>query len=896
VQLQELQTNLEAFASSQLEAYTNELSAENIARAPKEFSDPVWKTIYLTPFEIALIDSPLFQRLRLIRQLGVAHWVYPGAVHTRFEHSLGTLFQIQELIESINRAAPKDKRELLISPSDQSVLRLTALCHDLGHGVMSHVSENALKSLLGVDNLRLDFVDAHPPLERIQLSEMVAYFFVGSPAFRALVEKAKKLTNEVELPDDACSRAQKAIIGEIISNKVPLLQELITGPFDCDKLDYMQRDALMAGVPAVTDVPRLVRKLRAVACPLEKLPEELQERVNAGEAYYVLFGLAFSGTRTLDELLLGRIMLFDKLYRHQKVRAVEGMVCLLLFNLLKVFKEPEILLPYLLTDEELLFADRAVRNKDVFEINGDSEDDKRTTDVIQELSQWLRERTLFVRAFAFAKNMPGDPYRHDPEQRVGAGNLLSDLEPTKRGQFVCMVAKEVHVILDQLGLKESVIGGVRDSTLESYIYVDPPQPPAHAGNIPRAFLVGDDGQIRRFRDTSTEMRSWADAYLFAKDIGFVFCPRKLKPYVFLAVEKILREQYKIRSSPAMFDYVKLDDKIEITKRQLQTAGYYSNLPHDLRPKANRLQKGDIPGKFRSARKALQGYSGPYVEQNSESPTTEYLADKHLEDWLQQFETESLIASACNLLSSIRLIGRRDVVSAVKEFINGNHTFQNAIIAPLGDIKDSGPSIAYFSGDIGGVEVLGLREALQKDKPIILVDDFIGSGNQAVSILESLLSEPITHDLNEGIRFSLAETEKDRLRQRNSAFIYAAGWTDGRTRLEEATKKYSLNATVYIGIADAKLPSIHDNQIFGSPNQQSEFIGKCKEIGEKLLVSDPNPKHDQVWATDHALGYGNRGLLVTFPYNTPSQTLTCLWLSGEYAGLPWQALLPRRKKK
>jgi HD superfamily phosphohydrolase len=893
VDLSELQSALEKFAEEKLARYTKGLSSDLIARSPKEFSDPVWKTIYLTAFEVVILDSPLSQRLRLIKQLGVVHWVYPGAAHARFEHSLGAVFQIQELVESINRSV-RGKPELLISAGEQSLLRLTALCHDLGHGVMSHVSENALKSFREAEDLRLAFVDEHPPLERVQLSEMVAFYLVGSPAFKALVEKAKAVTGETDLPENACGLAQKAIIGETISNKVPLLQELISGPFDADKLDYMQRDALMAGVPAVTDVPRLVRKLRAVALPLTELPEELQERVNTGEPYYVVFGLAFSGTRTLDELLLGRILLFDKVYRHQKVRAIEGMVSLLLFNLAKLYKHPTVFLPYHLSDEQLIFADRAIADDNAFDISG--EERQTWALVVGELSESLRDRRLFVRAFAFAKNMPGDPYRYDPTQRVGAGNLLSDLEWEKKVGFAESIASEVLVVLGKLNRTEAITTIFADKTLASYIYIDPPQPPAHAGKIPHAYLLAEDRRIGRFRDTSTEMRSWADAYLFAKDIGYVFCPPELKPYVFLAVEKILRDRYGLRSFPAMFDYVKQHSNIDQTKRELNAAGYYSASPHDLRPKAARLLKGDIPAKFRTVRASLQGYSGPYVDQSSDSLTTDYLAEKHLEDWLQQFETEQLIGCACAVLANIRLIGRRQIVAAIKSFKDENQDFANAVLAPLGDIRDSGPSIAYFSGDVAGVSVMGIEQALQEQRPIILVDDFIGSGRQAVTIVETLLGEKLTYELGEGIRLKLDENERTLFRKSRLVFIYAAGWEEGRTELTRALNQYGLQAEVHLGMSDAALPNIHDVSLFPSPADQTAFIEKCQDIGRNLLIEPEDLKHDEKWADERALGYGNKGLLIVFPYNTPSQTLTCLWKSGDYKGLPWQALLPRRKKK
>ncbi len=161
MELQEVRKAIERFAHCKLRAYIDALQpGPRAITSEKEFSDPVWKTIYLTGFEVVLLDSPLLQRLRLIKQLGVAHWVFPGAVHTRFEHALGTLYQVQELTDSINRASGQH-HELLISDGDRRLLRMTALCHDLGHGLMSHVSENALRSRPEVEKIKLAFIDEH---------------------------------------------------------------------------------------------------------------------------------------------------------------------------------------------------------------------------------------------------------------------------------------------------------------------------------------------------------------------------------------------------------------------------------------------------------------------------------------------------------------------------------------------------------------------------------------------------------------------------------------------------------------------------------------------------------------------------------------------------------------
>lgn len=892
-ELAQFKAAIERFAENQLGEYTDRISKSSVPKAAKEFSDPVWATIYLTPIEIVLVDSPLFQRLRLIRQLGVVHWVYPGALHTRFDHSLGTLYQMQELIDSINRDGNSES-VVRISDDDARLLRLTALCHDLGHGVMSHVSENAFRSIGLVSELTLQFTDLLGVSEKARLSEMAAFYIVGSPAFRSMIGRAKDATDERHLAPDAVDKIQKAIVGEIITNKVPLMQELISGPFDADKLDYMQRDAMMAGVPTVTDVPRLVRKIRAITVSQEGLPEELKTKVSGGEDFYVIFGIAYSGSRTLDELLFGRILLFDKLYRHQKVRAIEGMVSILLFTLRSLFKGSAYLLPFTLHDDQLLNIDITLAYNELFDLTGT--DRGRWFEIACELSRFLRTRRLYVRAFAFAKNMPGDPYRNSPEQVVGADKLLRAANPAKKHVLAQSVAQETLQILKVLG-HERAVESFADDTLLSYIYIDPPEAPGNAGKIPQAYLLGENKRISRFREASSEMRSWADAYLFAKDIGYIFCPAELKQYVFLAAEIVVRRDFNIRTPLAVFDYVKEEKDItRELKTQLLSKGYYSNLPHDIRPKAARLGQADIPSVFSKIRAMLQGYSGPFASPDDHALSPPYLTDRHIEDWLQQFESEEFISSAIKMLEHLGFIGRKEIVGSLMAFLDRNAEFRAAMVSPLGEARDSGPTTAYFCADINTLRVLDLVDGLSEQPArIILVDDFIGSGHQAITIVESLLGLSVSYPLAERRRRRLPVELQTALKEAQLCFLFAAGWSAGADELRKACDHYGLNARVEIGITDEGLPDIFDDRLYDNNGQKNAFLDKCRAIGRDILL-EPKIGHDESWLADKTLGYGDRGLLITFPYNTPTQSLACLWKSGSHQGIPWIPLLPRRKKK
>ena len=190
---------------------------------------------------------------------------------------------------------------------------------------MSHVSENALFSFDEAQNLRFDFADEHD-LKAFNSAELNAYYIIGSSAFDELLHKAADTCGGAELLPNMQEFMKRAIVGLPVSDDVPLMHELISGPFGCGQAGLYDRDAQMCGVPVVTDIPRLVQKVRAIKTAEPDLPPEIGAKIAGGKLFYWLTGVAISGGRTLDELMLGGALLFAKIYRHQKVRAIEAMV------------------------------------------------------------------------------------------------------------------------------------------------------------------------------------------------------------------------------------------------------------------------------------------------------------------------------------------------------------------------------------------------------------------------------------------------------------------------------------------------------------------------------------------------------------------------------------------
>ena len=803
------------------------------------------------------------------------------------------MHQVSRVVEAVNAHSPDG--ETLIDAGLEKFLRLTALCHDIGHGAMSHVSENAMRNFESVETLRLQF-SRQLQIEKPGLSEIAAYFIIGSTGFAELVATAESIVRDTDMPRETVALMQRAIVGKPVDEKLPLLHELISGPFDADKLDYMTRDARMSGVPVVTDVPRLVQKIRAMELPLTELPEKVQTLVKDKESSYWLTGIDLSGGRTLDELLIGRTFLFDKLYRHHKVRATEAMVAALFRELGELRGTEPAMLPYLLDDNELvdLTPERiaAVTGKPVEEAASTA-----AALIAEDLAHRLRNRRLFVRAYAFAQTMPLDPYRDERSHANGLRRLLRDaVDPAARGALVERIADEVGRVATAVGegaRVEELPGG----NVKAYLWLDPPQPPSGASVVASAYLLGDERRWLRFAEETAEAPSWTNAYLLTRDVGYLFTIAELAPFSFIAAERVLREEYGIRTPRMMIGYAKQSDaKLGELKSRLSEAGYYDGAPHDLRPQPERLQAGDVKAKLLTVEKNLAGYQGPVREADLRDERKLRLANpQRMQDWLRQFQDDDLIDAGLRVLERVEVLGRQDLVRGLDNFLRDHQDFHNGALCPLGEPKDSSSILTYESLDAGatyGMTISTVGAALAESKPVVFVDDFVGRGSQTISVIEAWLDvEPRTVKLGEE-RHPLDPAVRELLRSANVGFVYSAGTEEGRQAVQDRASELGINATVWVARTD--LPTAHEPSIYASEEQRETFLERCRLVGQALLVN-AEQNHDEEWAAERALGYGNKALLFVFPYNTPTATLTALWATGVYEEIEWQPLFPRRKK-
>lgn len=289
------------------------------AHVKKRLFDPIHGFIPLGAIEEELINSVPFQRLRYIRQLGVTYFVYPGASHCRFEHSLGVMHVASRIFDQITQNCSLSG-ELAKSPvcpfGDfdyfRLVIRLAALCHDLGHLPFSHVAENRLLGKEGHEQKTIQIIES---AYLAPIWKKVFALYPGKPFVSDLIKVAigqKKLH---------ALRGGEGIFS--FSSWDLILAEIIAGDFfGADRIDYLLRDAQCTGVAyGLFDYEQLITTLMI-------LPVENR----------LVLGIAEDGLESAEALLLARHFMHKRVYKHHSVKAFSFHLDLFMAELFKDVK------------------------------------------------------------------------------------------------------------------------------------------------------------------------------------------------------------------------------------------------------------------------------------------------------------------------------------------------------------------------------------------------------------------------------------------------------------------------------------------------------------------------------------------------------------------------------
>ncbi len=263
-----------------------------------EVRDPIYSFIVFDDDDRKLINSWPMQRLKYIRQLAMTYQVYPGAVHTRFEHSLGVMEMACRIFDTIREHMPEELEGRLkpyVENHDwdywRKVLRYGALLHDVGHLPFSHAGEGLLPS--GWDHERLT-------AEIIRHSEIATILKDG-------------LSVDPEHVVGVCWKLRKR--AKVKGEKMPdpwltILNEIITGDvIGADRMDYLVRDSYHCGVPYGRFGPdRLVREVRLRLSPTDDEPT---------------LALDVSAIHSAEALLMARYFMYKNVYYHDVRRAYD---------------------------------------------------------------------------------------------------------------------------------------------------------------------------------------------------------------------------------------------------------------------------------------------------------------------------------------------------------------------------------------------------------------------------------------------------------------------------------------------------------------------------------------------------------------------------------------------
>jgi HD superfamily phosphohydrolase len=902
----------------------DQVAAIDLALLPeksKYVKDNIWGMIEVDPASLKLLDCPVLQRLRGIRQLGMSYLTYPSAEHSRFVHSLGVSFVVSEFLRAIDgRSGESPSLGRYVRSSDLGAMSRedlvhAALLHDVGHMPFSHATEKALQanetgfrcgSRRSVAEFLGELEDHTGKI--VGLSEALSVLVVLSERFGHFYRRI------IRNDGDALLRIACLIAALPPDPRLSGITQIISSAaVDGDKIDYVTRDAQACGIPVGVDVARVfLRSAFVEVARADIIRAGLKENPAPTE---VLFVVNASGVDTLDEITQSRATLYQRVYLHPVTRTAEA----ILTQALRANADAQ-------TD---------IRNDDLADALGlwrfsDADLLSRlaaSRDLITaRLGGILRGRQLPKKACVFSASIAEmhmplklmlrriDPGRADDLRKLIVNTPLESLTADElRGRRGEDLAREIRAEAERLvkllrdkGAPAEVLptAPLKDLVLVGTSFMD---------RARKDCIVLQNGELlstKRF----TNIGGTQDAFELVKAVGFVMSDPQWLALVLIAARTILsRPLGSIKPADLPPTRAAHDDeslKIAIVERMLL----------DLK---GVLRRAGVPrGKFDATMEAATqaGYfdAAPLLARPivANSDAVARIADRLAtfegqREWQVRPET---VAAFVNQVPP-RL---RDCLLARLGEINflGEQVIADGLLRLLKDIT-SGADVAPLSPSSGSHVRTSLQRvvkasnlhtwrlcahisealAADSDEPLILIDDNTASATQARAQLLKWAGRPVDkwpeECRSEDNLFdeAIGPMEWERLSSRPIKIFVCAGLPQARERLQACAKDLGFKHPLELA---------YDQEIKEDHTWDADLKAYLTEVGHSVLAwsrcrTQALSEADEAFCRANAFGYGGAGGLLATATNVPTSTVTALWCPGLHNGSPWMPLLIRQNK-
>lgn len=911
-ELDKLRDELDEFANLILKDYLDQTKryCKGHSLSPnhtKNFYDSVWGTIEINEGEIFVLNSPVLQRLRDIKQLGLADLLYSSANHTRFSHTLGVLQTASSMWKQIEREL--QKKGVTADKDIEQIIRLAAIFHDCGHMFCSHASERFFQNDISFSR--------HSEIEKIRnhfkkklqikpsLTEIISVLIVCSEGVHDLLSILDSGFQNLEYNNNNQNVIKEKIccliLGFPYSKKTIPFAQIISGQIDSDKLDYLKRDSHGTGVPVAVDMSRVFQKLRMVQTKQEyQMLSEAQE--DASQIYKL--GIAPAAINTIDQLIISRYMMFENIYFHQKVLTAEEM---LRYALRKLDKSTLGLFDSFLTIMQ--FKDAMVVNahfeKAVYEIEADSFSitNKAVYDEACTILSNLNKRYLFKRCVSLTSENLTD---------IGqlGNSFYSKVFIDRNNDFQNIFLQQV---LQEVRSAKAILGDEINFCPSTDILLIT-APDISSVSLNSNIAIAD--KINRDRNMVFEADSWLKSRTTRKPQNYLVSYEEDRYVIYIATEKILFREYGLLINDSII-YDENDEK-EIAKLKsiLVSKGYYNDayalIPDDdIKRHSSRVER--LIGSW----KAYERFD---IDRGGRKPIDATFLSSYIKQFYRFQETlgdfDVFVRGCLELFENVKIITRNDIHRSLKNNLDSikkdsGCTLDEIQICNLGTLQDGGSQISYQVNEVNHIyhelyeeahlTVRKLEELTpQEIKPVLVfIEDAFSSARQITSMFETYMGIPVEQRQTAEVHVKELTSEmKEKLCQSKIYFSFIFYNKENEGKFLQRLRDLGIE-DVHL-IAHEEFPEGYFRRKDIQDLEAQETTKKYFEAAGKMLIHEKAFKDgvqksnwDDNRINNSALGYNDDQQLIIFPWNTPTYTMTALWLASKKEN--WYPLFQRIDK-